>query len=225
MPGFLIKLLIGVAGLAVLAYFGSLDFTVLMHATGRPELLALALLCLLTTIPLAALRWWMLLINLGIRTNMRWTMNVTLISLFFHTFLPGAYGGDLVRLGMAYRATNASFSHLTFSVLVDRLTGLAALVLLGAVMIPALPEAYASRLEIAAAAAVGAGIAGLAVATLWGDWLIRMIGKLPSPLGPKLAHIAREMLDPHSQFLPSGPSCSVARLLCRSCNTPSFSLP
>jgi glycosyltransferase 2 family protein len=165
-----------------------------VRAAHQPHLLALAFLCLLVTIPLAALRWWTLLKGLHVVASFRWTLNVTSISLFFHTFLPGAYGGDLVRLGMARRATGASINRLAFSVLVDRLSGLAALLLLGIIMVPSLPDAYASRLELVGAVALGAGIAGLALTLASGEWLADMISRLPAPVGPRLAHVVRELV-------------------------------
>jgi uncharacterized membrane protein YbhN (UPF0104 family) len=185
--------MIGVAGVLVLVYFGSIDFGVLGRATRRPELLALAFVGLLLTVPIAACRWWMLLRGLQLPATMRWSLGTTFISLFFNTFLPGAYGGDLVRLALAYRALG-KLNRLTISVIVDRLSGLAALLLLGLGMLPALPVAYANRLGWVAAGLVVAGVVGLCIALRWGDWLIRQLGRLPGRTGPILQHIAREVL-------------------------------
>ncbi len=185
--------MIGIAGVLILVYFGSIDLDVLSRATRRPELLALAFLGLLLTVPIAACRWWMLLHGLQLPATLRWTLGTTFISLFFNTFLPGAYGGDVVRLALAYRVYG-KLNRLTISVIVDRLSGLAALLLLGLAMLPALPMGYASRLGWIAAALVAAGLLALYVALRSGDWLIRQLGRLPAPAGPILQHVVREVL-------------------------------
>jgi Predicted integral membrane protein len=189
---FVVKLAVGIIGIVVLLTIGHIDFRVLLSAADRPELLTLAFLSLLATVPLAAVRWWLLLRSLDFAVGVRWTVNITFISLFFHTFLPGAYGGDLVRLGLAYRATGGKLNRLTCSVLADRISGLVALLLLSLLLVPVLPEAYASRLEWVAAIAFVAGLAGLAVVLFWGDGVVRLLGALPKPVGPLLARIAGE---------------------------------
>jgi uncharacterized membrane protein YbhN (UPF0104 family) len=121
-------------------------------------------------------------------------MNTTFISLFFHTFLPGAHGGDLVRLALAYRTTGGGLNRLTFSVLVDRLSGLTALLMLGLVLVPALPPTYASRMEWIAGIAMIAVTSGLVLALTSGNLMARWLGRLPAPVGPVLAKIVRELV-------------------------------
>ena len=188
------KFMVGIVALAILVQFGSIDLTVLMKAADRPGFLVIAFLCLLATVPIAALRWWMLLRGLQFSFTLPWAMNTTFVSIFFHTFLPGAYGGDLVRLAMAYRAAGSGLNRLTFSVVIDRLTGLIALLILGLAMLPALPAAYATRFEWVAAIAVATSIAGLVLALRSGDLVARLVERLPAPVGPALASIVREVV-------------------------------
>ena len=195
------KLMVGIAGLVILVKLGSIDLAVLMKAAERPGLLVIAFSCLLATVPIAAIRWWVLLRGLKFSFTLRWTLNTTFLSLFFHTFLPGAYGGDLVRLAMAYRAAGSRLNHLTFSVVIDRLTGLAALLILGVVMLPALPAAYATRFEWIAAIVVAAGITALVLALSSGGLLARLVERLPAPVGPTLGHIVRDMVDAIRAYL------------------------
>lgn len=192
MRGFLIKLSIGVVGLLILLHFGSIDLEVLGKAFHRPDFLLLAFLCLLTTVPIAAWRWWMLLRGLQFRVAFSWTHNITFISLFFHTFLPGAHGGDLVRVAMAYRAAGGEFSRVTFSVIVDRLTGLAALLLLGLTTLPLLPTAYSHRLVWVAAIAVAACVVGVLLGLHFSTTIARLVRRLPAPVGPTAATIIGE---------------------------------
>lgn len=203
--------MIGIAGVLILVYFGSIDLDVLARATRRPELLALAFGCLLLTVPIAACRWWMLLHGLQFAATLRWAVGTTFISLFFNTFLPGAYGGDLVRLALAYRV-HGRLNRLTISVIVDRLSGLAALLLLGLAMLPALPVTYASRLGWVAAALVIAGGLGLYIALRSGDWLVRKLGRLPGRAGSILQHVAREVLAALQAYV-ARPSLLLATLV------------
>ena len=201
MRGFLVKLVIGVVGLIILWKFGSIDFAVLARAADHPGLLAIAFLCLLATVPIAAFRWWLLLRGLRFEAGFSWTLSTTFISLFFHTFLPGAHGGDLVRVAMAYRATGEGLNRLTFSVITDRLTGLIALLLLGLGTLPVLPGNYANRLAWIAAIAIGVLAAAIVIAVSTGDLFASMFAKLPDPVGPVLAHIVRELVGALRAYL------------------------
>lgn len=192
MRSFLIKLGIGVVGLLVLLHFGSIDLAVLGKAFHRPDLLLLAFLCLLATIPMGAWRWWLLLRGLGFRVAFTWAHSITFISLFFHTFLPGAQGGDLVRVAMAYRAARGEFSRVMFSVVVDRLTGLTALLLLGLTTLPLLPSAYSHRLIWVAVIAVAACAAGVFLGLRFSSTVVRLAGRLPAPVGPTAAAVIGE---------------------------------
>lgn len=192
MRSFLIKLGIGVVGLLVLLHFGSIDLAVLGKAFHRPDFLLLAFLCLLATIPIAAFRWWMLLRGLQFRVAFTWAHSITFISVFFHTFLPGAQGGDLVRVAMAYRAAGGEFSRVMFSVIVDRLTGLAALLLLGLSTLSQLPSAYSERLIWIAIITVAAGALAVFLGLRFSTTVIGLVGWLPAPVGPAAATIIGE---------------------------------
>lgn len=194
MRGLLIKSVIGIAGLGALVFFGSIDFSVLIHAAERPGLLILAFLCMVATVPISAFRWWVLLRGLAFRLSLTWSISTSFVSIFFSTFLPGAYGGDLVRLAIAVRAAGkGTLNRLTFSVIADRLAGLMALLILAVALVPLLPADLAERLEWIAAFAVAAGIAGLVFALSTGDLFSRLARRLPSPIGPKLGDIIAEL--------------------------------
>lgn len=188
------KLLIGVVGLWLLFRYGAIDLTVLMKAASRPDLLAIAFACLLVTVPLAAVRWWLLLRGLAFGVGFRWTVNTTLVSLFFHTFLPGAYGGDIVRIAIAYRLVRSGLNRLTFSVLIDRLTGLIALLMLSFAVVPVLPVAYAEWVGGIAVAALIVGVVGLTILLTAGQKVVGLLARLPGSVGRTLSHICREVL-------------------------------
>jgi hypothetical protein len=97
-------------------------------------------------------------------------------------------------LALAYRSVGSGLSQLTFSVLVDRLAGLVSLLILGLLMVPALPPSYASRFGGVVAAVFAVGVVGLIITLNSGDWLARLLGRLPRPVGPALARVVRELL-------------------------------
>lgn len=193
MRTFILKLLIGIAGLVALIKFGAIDPEVLTKVTEHPRDLALAFLCLLATVPIGAFRWWILLNGLRFNLSFSWSIGTTLVSLFFSTFLPGAYGGDLVRLALGYRAVGAKLNQLVSSLVVDRLSGAFALLLLGIAVLPALPVNYADRLVWICCIVIGASFAGAALVLFAGDVIAHLLRSLPAPVGPVLAHIAADV--------------------------------
>jgi uncharacterized protein (TIRG00374 family) len=177
----LIRLAAGVATIGLLMHFRFIDLSALADTKDRPALLVLAALLMAALVPLAAFRWWLLLGGLGFRMSFGWTLRATLISLFFSTFLPGAYGGDTVRIALAYRMAGGGLSRLTFSVLVDRLCGLVALSVIGLCMLPSLHSGpnqagYVVPLALVIFFVFGASVLGL----LLGDRIVALISRLPS---------------------------------------------
>jgi glycosyltransferase 2 family protein len=185
----------GLLVLALLVYWGRIDLKILGRALDHPALLALAAGVLLSTVPLAALRWWLLTARLGFPMGFSWSLRTTFTSQFFNIFLPGAFGGDMVRVALAYRAAQRGLSQLTFTIVVDRLSGVTALILLGLCVLPALPPRFHEPVYLLPWAAGSAGlIVGAGVAVLWGERIAGVLGRLPAPVGARLAQAAREVL-------------------------------
>jgi len=199
--GFIIRLAIGAGCIAALFHFDLINLGVLVEAMKSPGYLAVAYLCLLVTAPLSAIRWLYLLRALGFRPTVWWTINITFISLFCNTFLPGSHGGDLVRIGMAYRASGGKLNRITLSVIVDRLSGIVALLALGAAMLAWLPVQYREWV-IGIACILTAGlIGGVAVALRWGLSIAALLAKFPKPVGPVLAYICTEVVLALQQYV------------------------
>jgi glycosyltransferase 2 family protein len=185
----------GLLVLILLVYLGRIDLKILSHALDHPALLALAAGLLLASVPLAAFRWWLLTARLGFPMRFSWSLRTTFTSQFFNAFLPGAFGGDMVRVVLAYRAAQRGLSQLTFTIVVDRLCGLTALILLGLCVLPALPPRFHEPAYLLPWVAAGTALlAGAAVAVLWGERIASLLGRLPAPVGARLAHGAREVL-------------------------------
>jgi uncharacterized membrane protein YbhN (UPF0104 family) len=101
----------------------------------------------------------------------------------------------MVRVVLAYRAARRGLSQLTFTVVVDRLAGVTALVLLGLCVLPTLPPRFHEPVYlIPLAAASVAVLVGVGAAALWGERIASLLARLPKPVGARLAHAAREVL-------------------------------
>lgn len=101
------------------------------------SLIALAWLIFLVGILVRAARWDALLRGLNQRVSFWSLLKLYLIGGFFNTFLPSGFGGDLVRILELGRGEQESTSAAAAgTVLVDRLTGILSLMLLGLIVLP-----------------------------------------------------------------------------------------
>ncbi len=94
--------------------------------------LIVALAAALVVHTICWLRWWVCLKILNLQASPGRSLRFFAISLFASLFLMGPVGGDAVRLGLMFRDDHSKAAA-TMSVLLDRLSGLMALVL-GAVL-------------------------------------------------------------------------------------------
>lgn len=94
-----------------------------------PGIISVGIACLLQTE-----RWRLLLKVQGISLGWFRTLRIYLIGLFFNLFLLGATGGDVVKIFYAMRETASKKSAAFLSVVVDRMMGLLALVVIAAVL-------------------------------------------------------------------------------------------
>lgn len=78
---------------------------------------------------LCATRWWVILRAFGLRVRLRDAVAFSAVGLFYSLGLPGSAGGDAVRTLYLMRLFPDKKMASAFSVLADRLCGLAALVL------------------------------------------------------------------------------------------------
>lgn len=127
----LTRVAVGCVLLALLYYWRIIDISALDVLITRPAIVALALAALLVSIPLEALRWYILLRAQRLDLRLWRTFRVVAASVFFANFLPGAAGGDLIRGAYVYKAAPGRRAVAMLSILVDRLLGLVAVVLLG----------------------------------------------------------------------------------------------
>lgn len=93
-------------------------------------LIIIGLLSILVVI-LGHLRWWRLMKVRNIDVNFLSTLKLTFIGIFFNFALPGAVGGDVVKVYYICRNRNEQKLDAGITVLMDRLMGLTSLVLGG----------------------------------------------------------------------------------------------
>ena len=165
---FFVKIAVSVLLLAYVVWKSGLD-----SAAGRASLLhtlsqvncvwlavSIALGVILTLI--SSWKWQILLRSKGIEVSMARLLLFYFIGRFFNMFLPSAVGGDVVRVWELSRHSGEKYEALA-SVLVERLSGMATLVLLSAVAV--LTHDY--KLPV-----LSAGVLLLAVMNLAIFWLI-----------------------------------------------------
>ena len=121
----------GLALLAALFYFRLIDLDELHKALAHPWLLFLTWALCVATVPIAGLRWHILLRSQGLTLHVWQTIQIVAMGAFFATFLPGSAGGDLVRGVYIYQASHGRRTHALLSIFIDRLIGLAAFVIFG----------------------------------------------------------------------------------------------
>jgi uncharacterized protein (TIRG00374 family) len=79
-----------------------------------------------------AFRWQLLMRVQGIHLGLFRVWQLVMIGMFYNLFLPGGTGGDLVKVFYALREAPKSKSAVFLSVVVDRITGMVALILVSA---------------------------------------------------------------------------------------------
>ncbi|HED66846.1 MAG TPA: flippase-like domain-containing protein [Planctomycetes bacterium] len=149
--------------------------------------LALAMALFVGATFLSSTRWWRLLHLAGCSTPWFNAFRLTYIGFCFNLVMPGLTGGDLVKGVIAAKENPNRRADAVVSVVIDRLIGLAALAILGAVVILLSGDTFAAlRLPL-----VGAIVAGLVGAALYANKGLRkrlglsaLVDRLP--LGDKL---------------------------------------
>ncbi|MGH7917418.1 MAG: lysylphosphatidylglycerol synthase transmembrane domain-containing protein [Candidatus Binataceae bacterium] len=119
--------------LVALFYFHLIDVAALHRAVDHPTALTAAVLLSFMVIPVAALRWHLLLGSQGLILRLRETLRIVAISTFFAMFLPGGAGGDLVRGVYIARATQGRRTGALLSIIIDRLIGFAGFILVSVI--------------------------------------------------------------------------------------------
>jgi len=106
---------------------------VAMVQQANPVYLAASVLIFPLTFLITGIRWHWLMQMIGIRIGLARAFVLNMVGAFYNTFMPGSTGGDVLKAYYASKFT-AMRTHAVMSVIVDRVIGLLALIILGGVM-------------------------------------------------------------------------------------------
>ncbi|HLI22046.1 MAG TPA: lysylphosphatidylglycerol synthase transmembrane domain-containing protein [Stellaceae bacterium] len=179
----------GLVLLAALFYFRLIDFDELRKAFAHPGLLTLAWLLCVLTIPIAALRWHILLRSQGLPLHFWNTTRIVAMGAFFSTFLPGSAGGDLVRGVYIYQASHGRRTSALLSIFIDRLIGLTAFVMFGVVATLTRPWQSYGVFEYSIFAFAFLFAIGIAVLFIFGHRMAQLINRAFTGRSQRLAAI------------------------------------
>jgi glycosyltransferase 2 family protein len=184
-----LRLGVSLALLGLLLFLADLETVSGVIAGARPELLALMFACMVGERLFAAFRWLVLLRTVEPGVAYWPVLRVTLVSNFVGTFLPGGVGIEVLRVYGLSRAM-ADLPLALSSVLVERLCGLMALVLLTAIGLLLAPIHLPDAVQVV----LGAGLVALlaAGAVLLHPWP-RRIGRRLLAL-PRLAPLMQRLV-------------------------------
>jgi glycosyltransferase 2 family protein len=192
----------GLVLLAALFYFRLIDFNELRKALAHPGLLALTWLLGILTIPVAALRWHILLRSQGLKLHLWHTMRIVAMGAFFATFLPGSAGGDLVRGVYIYQASHGRRTSALLSIFIDRLIGLTAFVVFGVAATLTRPASGYGIFEYSIFVFAALFALGIAVLFVFGHRIAQLVNRLFAGRSQKIAAIiddAGEALHQYSR--------------------------
>jgi uncharacterized protein (TIRG00374 family) len=102
--------------------------------TMDPRWLVAAFLAFLPTILIVSWRWRLLLSVHGVQLKYWRVLELNMISQFFSAFLIGTTGGDVVKIFYVARAVPLKRASVAFTVVVDRVIGLVAMLFFGVVL-------------------------------------------------------------------------------------------
>ena len=103
-------------------------------AEADKKFLLAAILIMPLSYVLTSIRWHLLLESLGIRLSFFRSLVLNLVGAFYNAFMPGTTGGDLIKAYYAAKQTAEFRTRAVLSVLIDRVIGLMALILVGGTM-------------------------------------------------------------------------------------------
>lgn len=170
-----VRIAAGVVLLAALFYFRLIDLDELRQALAHPGLLVLATVVCIATIPIAGLRWHILLRSQGLVLHLWHTIRIVAMGAFFATFLPGSAGGDIVRGFYIYQASHGRRTSALLSIFIDRLVGVAAFVIFGMAATLTRPRARYGTLEYGIFALSALFLAAIVVLFLFGHRMAQLV--------------------------------------------------
>lgn len=182
-----LRLGIGVALLYVLATTGALDWAALGGLLEAWPLTVAAVALIGTAIAATAWRLCILLRPRGFDLGLGASLRLTLIGTFFNVAMPGSSGGDLVRIYYASKGNEGRRAEIVTILLLDRFTGLVALLMYPVVLAPLYLSLLADNPSLRAVVGMSAGLVAALVIGIWvflgkgtgRDRVIRLLARIP----------------------------------------------
>ena len=174
----LVRLGIGIALLVYLAKSRLIDFRELSKLfTAWPITLGALALIFLDIFCMSVRLCWLFRPQ-GLRLPLSRSLDLTLVSSFFATFLPGAAGGDLAKLFYAAKENKGRRAEIVTTIAFDRAVGLFSILLLpllfAPLFVPLIRGTAVLRILLVITAALAAGMFGAFLLCLFGPtWMNR----------------------------------------------------
>lgn len=128
---FALKLLVGAALVGYMVGRGHLSGRSLANAWQHGRAWLAASLAAIVFVPIVGgVRWWLMMRAQGLHVSLRASMRLTYIGAFFNTFMPGATGGDVIRMYGAAAGFPERRTAAVLTVFADRAAGFFSLGLL-----------------------------------------------------------------------------------------------
>lgn len=109
------------------------DFEMLQSLLLNPWHLLTAFFFLSLSVLLCTARWYLLVKPQGLKLSFKKLISLSMIGAFFNTFMPGSVGGDLIKAWYVAGQEPERRTKAIFTVLLDRVLGLAVIILYAAI--------------------------------------------------------------------------------------------
>ncbi|MCC7162184.1 MAG: flippase-like domain-containing protein [Anaerolineae bacterium] len=162
----IIKIVIAIGLLLYLAIGGAIDWSSLARLGSRWDLAFAALLALMAAVTANAIRLCILFRPPALFLTFWSSLRLTMVGTFFNACLPGSTGGDLVRMYYASEGNNGRRAETVTVILLDRVVGLLALLLVPLIVLLLLPGLAGSFQFVQEIALGAAGISVLVITGL-----------------------------------------------------------
>jgi uncharacterized protein (TIRG00374 family) len=133
-----------------------------MVQQANPWMLMLALAVFPVTFMVTSVRWDMLLRAIDVRIGLWRVFEINMVGAFYNTFMPGSVGGDVFKMYYASKQTPHRIRAIV-SVIIDRIIGLIALVMLGGAMAAYQYAASENKADPTARACMQVALAAVAI--------------------------------------------------------------
>jgi glycosyltransferase 2 family protein len=159
---------VGIGLLAYLGVSGAIKWSALWGLVSAWRITLVALILLWVDVVVTAWRLCVLIAPRGFQLSLKSSVRLTLVGMFFNSFLPGSGGGDVVKVLYAAHGNRGRRTEVVTILLLDRATGMFALLVWPLFILPLFPGLLRSMPALNRLLLIAALIA---VAMLLGVWV------------------------------------------------------